>query len=348
MSRNRQKRRYRKAPAKPAASKARNNVSAATTQRSSRSLFHYTTAAGLIGILESESLFATHYNFLNDGTEGQLILDLLLPRMEHELRTATPQLVEKGILKKEILRLDDTLYREEAERMLRAMTSTTNSIAPFFITSFCIHSPGTIEYENGLLSQWRAYARGGFAIEFDELALDELNKIENGRFKYHGIMTNTVTYKNHANELSDEQFGGFARTILRKIFPDNLPAVDAILGSKTTDEFAQPFLVKAPFLKNENFAEENEYRIVALCQLPTVTAPSDKRPYKSIKFRSRDRGNIVPYIALYEELDILFPIKSIIIGPHQNQLDQKTALRILLKKKWLDVPIRLSNIPFRD
>jgi hypothetical protein len=48
-------------------------------------LFHYTTWNGLMGILDSHSLWATHYKFLNDSSEIILfkdkLLELLLPRM---------------------------------------------------------------------------------------------------------------------------------------------------------------------------------------------------------------------------------------------------------------------------
>jgi hypothetical protein len=42
-------------------------------------LFHYTTAAGLSGILESNSLWATHSSFVNDAEEILGFYDRILP-----------------------------------------------------------------------------------------------------------------------------------------------------------------------------------------------------------------------------------------------------------------------------
>ena len=62
------------------------------------------------------------------------------------------------------------LFEKEAMNSVNSILRATNNISPFFITSFCIHHQGTYEYSHGLLSQWRGYARSGFAIEFDEVA----------------------------------------------------------------------------------------------------------------------------------------------------------------------------------
>jgi len=50
----------------------------------SRPLFHYTTAHGLIGILNTRSLFATHAEFLNDSKECQLLKKILAPQLAAE------------------------------------------------------------------------------------------------------------------------------------------------------------------------------------------------------------------------------------------------------------------------
>jgi hypothetical protein len=182
-----------------------NRLSAAEKQ--SRSLFHYTDANGLIGIVESQSLFATHADFLNDSTECRSILTVLLPRLEAELRELAPKLIKSGIIHPSIeTDYGDTVYRQEAENMLRAMLQAANNTSPFFVTSFCIHEPGTPAYEHGLLSQWRGYARGGFAIEFDELGIDQLNRQETDKFRYAGIRTDIVAYRDHDKHVPAELF----------------------------------------------------------------------------------------------------------------------------------------------
>jgi hypothetical protein len=329
------------------------------SEQESRSLFHYTTAEGVIGILQNQCLHATHADFLNDSTECRAILAVLLPRLEMQLREIVPKLIARRLIHPSIATdYGETVYRHEAENMLQAMVEATNNTAPFFIASFCVHKEGTPLHEHGLLSQWRGYARGGFAIEFDEFGIDRLNQGEREMFRYQGILTNKVEYNDHDGRVRAEDFSGFAGALLKNLIPEQVATASDILGTKVTDDFARPFLSLAPFLKDASFEEENEYRIVALCNRPTVADGNEKRLVKPIKFRARSTGQVIPYISLYEQPmtgfgltrqpKVKLPIKSIIVGPHRHQDGQRAALEILLEQAGLDVPIRFSGIPFRE
>jgi hypothetical protein len=140
---------------------------------------------------------------------------------------------------------------------------------------------------------------------------------------------------------------------LKNLIPDAaVEKVSDLLGTKVTDDFARPFLSLAPFLKDASFEEENEYRIVALCNRPTVSDENEKRLVKPIKFRARSTGQVVPYNSLYEQptgqSKVKLPVRSIIVGPHRHQDGQRAALEILLEQAGLQVPIRFSGIPFRE
>lgn len=102
-------------------------------------LFHYTSAESLLGILETDSLWASQIRYLNDAAEllyaAELIVDVVdgrISRCHHSNRRVL-----------ETVR--DTLPRLEYERFLYA-------------TSF--------SEDGDLLSQWRAYgdAGGGYAV----------------------------------------------------------------------------------------------------------------------------------------------------------------------------------------
>jgi hypothetical protein len=47
-------------------------------------------------------------------------------------------------------------------------------------------------------------------------------------------------------------------------------------------------------------------------------------------------------------LDHKLPIKSVVIGPHQHQANHRMAVELILEKHGLDIPIRMSGIPFRE
>ena len=184
----------------------------------SQSLFHYTTAQGLLGIVRDRSLFATHANFSNDSSECRLVLPYLTKILAAEYEQHYPRLVALGVLDQDLLRdHGHGIFAKEALTSVNAMLTATNNTAPYFITSFCIHDEESYEYSNGLLSQWRSYAVGGFAIEFDELEIDELNKEENAGWRYQGIITNTVAYEDHETRVKPEQFEGMAGSFLRTV-----------------------------------------------------------------------------------------------------------------------------------
>jgi Protein of unknown function (DUF2971) len=236
------------------------------------------------------------------------------------------------------------------------MLKATNKVAPYFITSFCIHDEDTYEYSHGLLSQWRSYALGGFAIEFDEFGIDELTKEESAGWRYQGIITNRVVYEDHEGHVQPDRFKGMAGAFLRTLLNETVPILaglkryklEKILGKADLDDFGSPFLSVAPFLKHNSFDEECEYRIVALCNRPDISEQGDERQVKEICFRSRADGDIVPYIALFRGLGKPLPIKSIIVGPHARQENQRMAVELLLERYGIRADVRLSESPFRE
>jgi hypothetical protein len=327
------------------------------TPPKSRSLFHYTTAEGLLGIVRDRALFATHADFANDSSECRVILPYLTKILENEFSQIVPKLIKLKAMSHGIL-IDygNSLYEEEARNCVRTMLRAANNTTPYFITSFCVHDKKDHAYSHGLLSQWRGYAVGGFAIEFDELSIDELNKEEHAGWQYSGILTNVVEYENHEDRVRSADFKGMAGAFLRTILQKELVSamlsgkrkeLDDILGNAPMGRFTRPFLSVAPFLKHIGFSEESEYRILALCNRPTKSEPGDKRKIKKFNFKSRRDGNVVPYIAMYAGLGKPLPIKGIIIGPHAQQENQRTAVELLLEQHDIKAEVRVSATPFR-
>jgi hypothetical protein len=325
--------------------------------KKSRSLFNYTTVDGLLGIIKDRALFATHADFSNDSSECRLIRPYLTQILTAEYEKIVPMLIERKVISSNLLRDHGrAAFEMEAQNLVNAMLRATNNSAPYFIFSFCIHDKADYEYSHGLLSQWRSYARGGFAIEFDELELDALSKDETAGWRYQGIITDTVSYKNHEERVKPELFSGMAGAFIRTINESSLRLtmslskrreINEILGNKSVDDFARPFLSVAPFLKHGGFEEENEYRIVALCNRRTKSDPGENRKVKEIRFRPRSNGDLVPYIALYDGLQKPLPIKTVIVGPHSQQENQRMAVELLLERHELSAAVRVSEIPFR-
>lgn len=181
----------------------------------SKALFHYTTGDGLIGIIRTGTLFASHFEFSNDSSECIELEKVLVPLFKSELEEIVPQLVKARAFHENYLKeYGNSVYGLEAGNIFRVFLKAVRNIAPFFIASFCQHDAGSPEYEHGLLSQWRGYGRGGFAIEFDEDSLDKLLATEHASHMYTGYSTNSVDYDNHEKRANLDQFRGAAGSMM--------------------------------------------------------------------------------------------------------------------------------------
>ena len=186
------------------------------------SVFHYTNIAGLLGILEGDLLFATDYRYLNDLSEGQVIRELVLPIFESEVASITPKLIERRWLKKEFYDEHGVgSHRIQAEELYRSLARAADNVSPFFVLSFCRHEEGSAAYNQGLLSQWRGYSQGGgFAVEFDEDALDVLMEAENEQFCYATLRSDDVRYVGHEAVFDRKLFEGVAGEMIWYLFEE--------------------------------------------------------------------------------------------------------------------------------
>jgi hypothetical protein len=319
------------------------------------SLFHYTTASGLIGIIQSKTLWATHAKFLNDTAECQLLSALLTPQVETEFLDIVPRLTDVGAFRPEIMQTLGSQLTTEAERVTSAILETIERVSPIHVTSFCRHQVAAPECDHGLLSQWRGYAAGGFAIEFDESMLDDLIDVESTTFSYQGMISRKVEYENHKDAAELSQFKGIGAAFLKVAIKDaapNLserPEVLNILGKSELSSYIRAFMNALPFLKSARFKEENEYRVVAL---PTRSAQAideigDQRLHKEMHFREGSAGMLVPFIKLFEKNEQGLPIKKIIVGPHRDQQNQVRATELLLERHNVKAPVVASETTLR-
>src|SRR5438552_9400145 len=95
------------------------------SKNESRPIFHYTTAAGLIGILETKCLFATHAEFLNDSTECQLLKAILTPQLTAEFESVKAQMQKAG--------LGHKTSEQMVEVVFKTILRTIELTSPFYI-----------------------------------------------------------------------------------------------------------------------------------------------------------------------------------------------------------------------
>jgi len=130
-------------------------------------LFHYTSADGLIGILQSGEIWSTAYYCTNDVSELAAGAGIL----KQELRRATSKMIEDDDPLVKTFAMRGVDIREHAERFEQIVIEQIFHILCAYITCFC-NPNGKEDFRHGLLSQWRAYgADGGYALQFSRTKL---------------------------------------------------------------------------------------------------------------------------------------------------------------------------------
>lgn len=222
-----------------------------------------------------------------------------------------------------------------------------------YVTSFCFARPG-IESANGLLSQWRGYGiDGGYALIFDTKRLNELCVKENENYQHAFFSFSDVDYhdadwqtnvQRHEETIAWEES---VREIISRI------VIEGDLQEKAEELFV-PVVAQAVRHKHIGFQEEKEVRI-AIVRLPkkllkdAAANGMSSPPPKKISFYNRC-GLPIPYVSLFDgvspEEKAAFPIKEIVVGPHRDKLKRQQSVQILLEEIGIDIPVRVSEIPY--
>ncbi len=238
-------------------------------------LFHYTTPAGLAGILTEKAFWASDYRFLNDTSEfqyGKAILKKSIQMYQSDIETAS---VEAWHLVSS--RLDNI--------------DSSRTVA--FVASFTT--------EGDLLSQWRGYNAGqGFAIGINGDWLNQ-NAIAQG------FALAPVVY----DKETQERLAMAAANLLVTMLQD--ANYDPTRISNTVSKWWKHALKVALIFKDKHFSEEREQRLVYIGESwPSAGkqrySPSGIIPYLPCKF---DQVKITSPIFAPQNLGL----EKIIIGP---------------------------------
>jgi DUF2971 family protein len=322
-------------------------------------LYHYTGINGLKGIIESQTLWATHYKFLSDAEEitnfRNRLPNVLHPVLKTVFGGLTPE--QRAILLREHGNIDKALDEEPknlATAMYNATFFGTRDDPPFaepYITSFCSVDRGDkrIAY-HGLLSQWRGYGpQGGYAIIIDTDELIHLFGEEGGKWAYSLLFGGDVVYSSATDQEMREEFGQHIDLIEENWGKAFRTGYHEGLGS-----MFQAFAACACRYKHWGFAEEREFRLVAIptiAQVIEMARLEDKTvlPKKPVSHFLRN-GIAVPYLNLFEDgvstLGRRLPIKRIIVGPHPEKEKRKSAVESLLNQNNVQAQVTVSEIPY--
>lgn len=180
--------------------------------------------------------------------------------------------------------------------------------------------------ETDMLSQWRGYGSASQSVSI-QFRLDDLRTLA----RSHDFDLESVVYgKKHAIDLLRINLAAAEPTakLFRAILED--PGLDAY------DVRRSRILSLAPRFKNDAFAEEREWRIIAKAHV-----------VKQVEYRVRDNV-IMPYVNIANKTTGL-PISRVTIGPGKDAaLTRKSVEKFLSQTQFYNnVEVALSGIPFR-
>lgn len=286
-------------------------------------LYHYTSLNGLLGILRSRSIWATHASYLNDASE-----------FFHGLAFAKQQ---AGAIFEE-----DDYVAAFGWAVRHALEGI--DVGDLYIASF--------SQKADLLSQWRGYcpAGGGVCLGFDVKTVRAFCAASG--FRLEPCRYEHDDQRRQVFELVEQCYSRFPQPKMTRADYGQLETsakVDADIeyrerasagpGKRQADA-ATAWLCTAlselaPLFKNQGFHEEAEWRIVA------------NQPSKAIHFRPT-----ASYLAPYVELNILGgemagALREIIVGPNPNQERCEASVQMLLASSEISgVEVKTSPLPF--
>ena len=292
-----------------------------------KTFFHYTTPDALIAILEGEEMWLSEATYLNDRNEIRHGEAIAIARLQSAI---------------------DAQTEDEPRTMLLAVADLFQSKKPPAVYVACF------SWDGDSLGQWRGYAHGGVAIEVEHSPL---------MFGYTSEGTYSEVRYDRPEEqwIFDELITAYARAfaedvrdprlVKRRGPPLTVEEERAICASKLYHDLWRHVVV----FKSDAFQSEREVRFVYTAHDFSNNEkwyPVHQKP----RFRVKD-GRIIPYLTSrmlnFANMDTVreappLPIRSVVIGPREDQAVLERGIRSLLDVTGHgEAIIRLSHLSLR-
>jgi DUF2971 family protein len=293
------------------------------SQQTPPPLYHYTNAAGLIGIIESRSLWASAIGHSNDLREIACAYEIAAPIVNELLEHSEFQTSNQ----KNLLRFLQTFF-----------ASPERPMQDGYAVSFCVRGD--------LLSQWRAYGdQGGFSVEFDPVTRFDPLQGQTVSFRSnagHKIILRQIDYDPDSHRIVlRTRLEQVLRFVYRLTDGQENPEITSLVNSLFTW-----WLVEWVYsVKDAAFEEEQEWRLICFPNINWVEGAFVFTHYDTVKSRIRN-GEIVPYVVV-EPTQTLLPIKSVNCGPHPHPSLTQRAVELALKSSGYTCPVNQSRVPLR-
>jgi hypothetical protein len=320
-------------------------------------VYHYTDAAGLLGIVTDGTVWATHYEYLNDASEFKYAVGVMKSVIEKATTGAKPGSSKariRDVMSKGNITSDDSADPKEAADRQE------------FVACF---SEGGDE-----LSQWRGYGKsiGGYSVGFPFAHLQDIEKRITDSQEYIAKSRPRVNVQFFPCVYDERQ----QETLIKEGFDRVLHHCDTT--EYPVDDNSLAFLLKTILLsvlasfKDPAFRDEREWRLVVrlsrlrpdpkLVEFGEEREPTQddirKDKTATVLFR-RGEYSLIPYIAVPVVLDAVLSLSEVILGPTplpENALaaamrllhpEQRGAIAATAGQRIVCTNIINSKIPFR-
>ncbi|MBU1313596.1 MAG: DUF2971 domain-containing protein [Alphaproteobacteria bacterium] len=273
------------------------------------SLFHYTSAAGLIGIVSNHTIWFSDAIFMNDGSEATYGLSVF------------------SAVINEFMADKSDAEKNAAEALQDQVKAALRFFQPII---FCMSA------RNNLLNQWRDYGRDivPYCIEFD---MAEFENWQGRQCNFPIFVTKVVYDAAQQRSLTLELIEAIYNRA-KELLGDREHFSDEELNPLLSGAAAEIVVVIGRF-KNPAFEAEEEWR--------AISYRSDVEDKVKRKYRASSLG-AVPFYEWYSSKDPKnLPIKSVTVGPSPYAQVSDLALKQLLVDHGYGETTHFSLIPIR-
>lgn len=300
-----------------------------TDQLPEKLLYHYSSPGGLLGMMESRSIWMSNIRYQNDSEEYNHIFKVF-----------------KKVMEEEYPGFDSKQYFGNEE-------NRGAFVPPIFTFS--------LTENKDLLSQWRGYCpKGGYSFGFDK---DQLNAfIKRFNLSIHQCVYN----EDEQRKIIREQVIRFSPQEWEEINTGKKSITSEVIYAM---KYIHVRLARfAPVLKHHAFKEEVEWRLIKdfdgngpdvrpFEQHPAFNYFKAKPKSEAVsdghflKFRE-DKGILIPYLSL-PLVDLEDPYQSVklsevVIAPSVHQQLAKPACESMLRSWGVWCPVNPSIAPYRE
>ena len=274
-------------------------------------IWHYTNDRGLLGIIQSATLFATQVAFLNDDRETRYATELFATALQETIQEQSGD--------------------EDAVRFLRQVqeltkdhpVSPTQGTSKFFITSFSA--------DEDEVTQWDRYSKDhGYAIGF----------FARGFYREPNSQLYRVIYERQKQVDAVKKLVAATLTFYRAGLTAERQADPEQWGRDFFLAWDEWIYKLAPLAKDEHWRSENEFR------LAHELKPSE---FSRVRFVQKDNV-LARYLPLdtsswMKSRQPLLPIAKIVVGPGNEKTLTPASVRLLLEQMGYPtgLPVETTN-----